>query len=254
MINRNKSKLNSNRIEFAGAFLVLALLPSCVTNVTPTEPLDIKRREIANQIPILMVHGLHGRSEHFDVMRGRFARAGWDEDLLYAIDLSNPKRGRVGINIAHAEEIRDKVDVILTSTGHEELIIIAHSMGVLSSMYYIKEFGGTEKVDTFIGLDGRIQPNPVPLRWLMPDTKKSTQVMTVLNEPDITPGGVLPDTLYPNAHEPGDMRYNVFFQFKERAMFDGADVSHFPDVGHVAFLTDADVFLEILDLLIVERN
>ena len=222
-------------------------MPGCITTIAPTEPIAIEKRDIASPIPILMVHGLAGRSYHFNVMRDRFVRAGWDPNLLYTINLSNPASGRVGINVEHAKEIEAKVDAIFEETGQSEINIIAHSMGTLSSMYYIKSLGGKDHVAHFVGLDGRLQPNRGFLRWIMPDTKKGTEVMTVLNTPDITPVGELPDTKYPDSHEPGDMGYRIFFQRADGNIFDGAEITRHPDVNHVAFLTDDEVFVEILD-------
>lgn len=238
------------QLRIVALLFCLAFLSSCVTVNSPEEPIALKRREIDSPIPILMVHGLAGRAEHFDTMRDRLARAGWDASLLYIIDLSDHRSGRVGINEIHAEEIRDKVSQILDASGHSHVNIIAHSMGVLSSMYYIKALGGEERVRCYVGLDGRIQPNRGALRWLMPDTKKGTRVMAVLNEPDISPGGALPDTKFPKAHEPGNIRYKIFFQKDQGNIFDGAEISIYPDVGHVEFLTDEDVFREILDFLV----
>jgi hypothetical protein len=234
-------------IKIAVSLILWGLLMACFEALESEEPVVLTRREIPDQVPVLMVHGFHGKAENFDVMRDHFITVGWDEDLLFPIDLSHRKSGKVGINIAHAEEIRHRVDEILGNTGHPKLNIIAHSMGVPASMYYIKVLGGKEKIKKYINLDGGIKPNRGLLAWLMPDTRAGTPLMKALNTPDESPRGMLPDTAYPENHEPGEIGYKAIGKKNARNVFDGEASSSYPDVGHIAFLTDKRVFMEILD-------
>jgi triacylglycerol lipase len=101
--------------------------------------------------PIVFVHGVNGSSAEFDVMIGRLVGEGWPPEFLYAIDFADP---RWGCNVDNADTIAETVGRVMMETGETRVDIVAHSMGTLSSRYYIKNLGGTEVVNTYVTLGG----------------------------------------------------------------------------------------------------
>jgi len=99
--------------------------------------------------PIVFVHGWNGGIGSFKLMRKTFKEAGWPESWLcnynYRWWLENK---------TSAERIKERVETILKETGAEKVDLITHSMGALSSRYYIKELGGAEKVRQWVSLGG----------------------------------------------------------------------------------------------------
>jgi len=99
--------------------------------------------------PILFVHGWNSSSTTWTTMVGRFAADGWT-----ASELNNWSYNTAQSNVTTAGQINTKVNQILTATGAAKVDIISHSMGGLSSRYYLKNLGGTAKIDEWVSLGG----------------------------------------------------------------------------------------------------
>ena len=96
------------------------------------------------------MHGFLGGGSDFDTMVQRFRDLGYPDDFLEAIDFSDNAQS----NIDSAQELPDLVDSVLTRTGREKVDLVAHSMGGLSSRYWIAFYGGGEKVRDYVSLSG----------------------------------------------------------------------------------------------------
>ncbi|MFA6034482.1 MAG: hypothetical protein WC889_16405, partial [Myxococcota bacterium] len=101
--------------------------------------------------PVLFVHGVNGDKSNFDTMIGRFIADGWPADRLFAYTFSDPK---LGCNIDNAATIQGRVAAILVKTGAARIDLVAHSMGSISSRYYMKNLGGAAAVKTYATLGG----------------------------------------------------------------------------------------------------
>jgi triacylglycerol lipase len=99
--------------------------------------------------PILFVHGWNSSSTTWTTMVGRFKADGWADNELYNWSY-NYKQS----NATTAQQISDKVNQILAATGAAKVDLISHSMGGLSTRYYVKNLGGGAKVDDFVSLGG----------------------------------------------------------------------------------------------------
>lgn len=97
--------------------------------------------------PILFVHGWNSNSSTWNTMISRFSADGWASNELY-----NWQYNYKQSNATTASEIKSKVDSILAATGASKVDIVTHSMGGLSSRYFIKNLGGDLKVDDWVGL------------------------------------------------------------------------------------------------------
>src|SRR4051812_25738809 len=101
------------------------------------------------QDPILFVHGWNSNSSTWNTMISRFTADGWT-----AAELNNWSYNYSQSNATTASQISTKVNQILAATGAAKVDLISHSMGGLSTRYYVKNLGGGAKVDDFVSLGG----------------------------------------------------------------------------------------------------
>ena len=99
--------------------------------------------------PVLFVHGWNSNSTTWTTMVNRFAADGWT-----SAELNNWSYNTSQSNATTASQIATKVDQIRAATGAAKVDIISHSMGGLSSRYYLKNLGGDQKVDDWVSLGG----------------------------------------------------------------------------------------------------
>jgi triacylglycerol lipase len=99
--------------------------------------------------PILFVHGWNSNSSTWTTMVNRFASDGWT-----TAELNNWSYNTSQSNATTAGQIQTKVDQILAATGAAKVDLISHSMGGLSTRYYVKNLGGGAKVDDWVSLGG----------------------------------------------------------------------------------------------------
>lgn len=145
--------------------------------------------------PILFVHGWNGAVGGWNEMIGWFKQDGWPVSYLNDWTYNSSQS-----NATTAQQIATKVNLILSQTGKAKVDLITHSMGSLSARYYLKNLGGTAKVDDFVSLAG---PNhgtsdaalsgpfgcsstPVSCN----EMKYNSSFLTALNSIDETPGAV----------------------------------------------------------------
>lgn len=100
---------------------------------------------------VVFVHGIGGSSAEFEVLKARLVADGWSPDRLYALDYPSP---RWGCNVDNAEFLRQRVEEILAATGARRVDLVAHSMGTLSSRYFLERLGGLAQVSTYVTLGG----------------------------------------------------------------------------------------------------
>lgn len=105
--------------------------------------------------PVLFVHGVNGDAGNFATMVSRLIDDGWPSELLFAYTFEYPISDEATCNADSATVIAGWVDAILVATGKTNIDIVAHSMGTLSSRYYIKNLGGQDVVNTYATLGGQ---------------------------------------------------------------------------------------------------
>ncbi|MFD3329500.1 alpha/beta fold hydrolase [Streptomyces sp. NPDC058701] len=119
-------------------------------------------------------------------MTDRFEADGWPaghlDEWTYNANQSNATT---------AEQLADEIERVLDATGATKVDIVTHSMGALSSRYYLKNFGGTSKVDAWVSLAG---PNhgTETARWCAGapciEMRPESNFLNNLNSGDETPG------------------------------------------------------------------
>jgi len=187
--------------------------------------------------PILFVHGYLGSTANFDTMRQRFLADGWKDYELYAYNYSF-----LSSNATTATEIRDQVNDIISKTGATKVDIIAHSMGSVSSRYYLKNLGGTDKIDAWVSLAGpnhgtddvdRQNCQTVPCR----EIAIGSGFLLALNAGDETPGL----TRYATWRSTCDTTINP----TSSVILVGATNNLEACVAHFNFLVDASVYQQV---------
>jgi len=119
-------------------------------------------------------------------MISRFQADGWT-----SAELNNWSYNTSQSNVTTAGEVRDRVDQILAATGAAKVDIVTHSMGGLSSRYYLKNLGGDAKVDEWVSLGG---PNhgtdTARFCWQTScvEMRPGSSFLNALNSGDETPG------------------------------------------------------------------
>jgi triacylglycerol lipase len=99
--------------------------------------------------PILFVHGWKETGSIWNTMIERFEKEGWTK-----AQLTNWTYNTSQSNVTTAKEVSTKVTEILKSTGATKVNLISHSMGGLSTRYYVKNLGGESKVEDWVSLGG----------------------------------------------------------------------------------------------------
>ena len=131
--------------------------------IADSSPLDQRRQDRApgdapspdkgpsSHAPVVMVHGVNGSSANYKVMIQRLVADGWPKGQLFTIDFPDPKWG---CNLANAKIVEAVVKQVLIKTGASRVDLVAHSMGTLSTRYFMKNLGGHKMVDTYVTLGG----------------------------------------------------------------------------------------------------
>jgi len=235
--------------------------------ITVNRAINVRSDAGSSQNPILFVHGWYGNAGGFYSMMDRFYFDGWPLEILKAFTFSVSGDYSSAGNIINAEYINNWVDDVLNKTGAEKVDIIAHSMGGLSSRYYIKFLGGLNKVDDFVSMGS-------PQHGVYGGTKvfqTNNSFLYSLNEGDETLGGILNDTIgprvdplggriYNSTHIPGNINYTAISSTGDFIAFpiitsnlDGANNIVAEGVEHVEMLYD-EGFYNIIKHAIYDGN
>ena len=158
--------------------------------------------------------------------------------IIYAREQQNTVQELVDL----IQTYRDQVDKIIANTGATKVDIIAFSMGSISSRYYLKNLGGTAKVDAWVSLAGpnhgtdaveNDQCNFTPCREIIP----GSSFLAALNAIDETPGLVR----YGTWRSPCDTTINP----DESVILTGATNTMVGCIQHIQFLTDDPTYRQV---------
>ena len=187
--------------------------------------------------PILFVHGWNSSSTTWTTMVDRFARDGWT-----AAELNNWSYNTSQSNATTAQEIAAKVDGILAATGAAKVDLVTHSMGGLSSRYYVKNLGGDLKVDEWVSLGGPNHGTDTAnfcFSTACSEMRIGSSFLTALNSGDETPGAVSYRTWW----SPCDDIINP----DSSVSLSGATNTKTACISHSALHEDATVYAQVRD-------
>ncbi len=194
--------------------------------------------------PVILVHGINGSSDNYATMIGRLVADGWPEDWIFPFDARDPSWG---CNVDNAADIATLVEQAMAATCTSRVDLVAHSMGTLSSRYFVKNLGGTEVVNTYVTLGG--MHHGLSSSCWAPDFLgvcvwkeicKTGAFVAQLNAPPATPGELHWVSIYGTADEsiPNDSSH-----------LDGAENVVMEGVDHVGLLEDEATYAELKRVL-----
>ncbi len=99
--------------------------------------------------PVLLVHGFNGSSHGWRALIASLEARGYRASEIDAIDY-----GRDASNVDVARQIEHEADALRARTGAARIDVVSHSMGAISSRYYLERLGGAAHVDAWVSLAG----------------------------------------------------------------------------------------------------
>jgi triacylglycerol lipase len=136
--------------------------------------------------PIVFVHGWNSSGSTWNTMASRFAAAGYPASHLDKWSYTASQS-----NATTAQQLASEVQRVRTATGAAKVDIVSHSMGGLSSRYYLKNLGGQAAVDEWVSIAG---PNHgtnfanLCFQTSCYEMRAGSSFLTALNSGDETPG------------------------------------------------------------------
>jgi triacylglycerol lipase len=211
----------------AAALAVVALFAPAVTGVAGAHT------------PILFVHGYLENESLWSTMIERFTRDGWT-----ASELNNWRYNTSQSNVRTASEVKAKVEEILSRTRAAKVDLITHSMGGLNTRYYVKNLGGTEKVEKWVSLGGpnhgTTTANFCPEQSCV-EMRIGSEFLTRLNEGDETPGTVAYATWWSSCDE--------IINPHESVLLTGATNNEAGCVTHVGLTSNERVYVGVREFV-----
>ncbi|MFJ6900914.1 esterase/lipase family protein [Streptomyces hokutonensis] len=173
---------HKRRIATALSAVTTSLLLSLSLASTPAHA--------ASHDPIIFVHGLSGSASGWDDWVADFEADGYSSSELFAWSYDWTQS-----NVTTASQLATEVKSVLAQTGASKVDIVGHSMGTLSSRYFLKNLSGTSYVDHFVSVAGVNHGTSIAslCGWLYTSCKEmqtGSSFLTALNSGDETPGSV----------------------------------------------------------------
>ncbi len=140
--------------------------------------------------PVVLVHGFTGSPSSMATLKSNFEAQGRQ---AFSIDYNSEN------NITNANQLATFITSVKTQTGAAKVDLVAHSMGGLSTRYYLKNLGGQANVSEYVSLG-----SPHYGVWsacLLPTSLGGqmcplSSFLSSLNSGDDTPGSLLYTTIY----------------------------------------------------------
>lgn len=167
---------------------VVAGVATCVTGFAIALLGAAAPAQAAGHDPVVFVHGYWGNDWNWGVMVDSFRADGWTDDELHVWDYDTGQS-----NVTTAGQLKSFVDGVRARTGAARVDVVTHSMGGLSSRYYLKFLGGTAVVDDWVSLGGPNHgTNAAYGCWdtSCHEMRYDSDFLTGLNAGDETPGDV----------------------------------------------------------------
>lgn len=209
----------------------LARLAALATVATASVLTPVTASAATVHEPVVFVHGWIGADWNWTKMVDDFESDGWTGDELHVWQYDWAQS-----NVTTAEQLSQKVDQVLDDTGADRVDLVTHSMGGLSSRYFLKFLGGTAQVDDWVSIGGPNHgTNAAYACWTTSchEMRYGSGLLSDLNAGDETPGGVDYATFW----SPCDEVINP----DGSTILSGAANTQVSCIGHVSLLASDEV-------------
>ncbi|ADG88798.1 esterase/lipase family protein [Thermobispora bispora] len=191
--------------------------------------------------PVIFVHGWSGADWNWAVMIADFQRNGWPSNRLFAWNYDWTQS-----NAVTAQKLAAYVDQVRAQTGAAKVDIVTHSMGGLSSRYYLKFLGGTAYVDDWVSIGGPNHGTNASylcnlLMVSCAEMNYNSAFLTQLNAGDETPGPVNYGTFWSNCDE--------IINPDSSVLLDGAVNTYVGCIGHISMLASPSVAQKVRNFI-----
>ncbi len=229
--------MSRTRTLLARTGAVLALAATAVLGPTVLSSTSASAAD-AHQ-PIVFVHGWNGAGWNWAYFESSFRSDGWTHDRLYSWNYDSSQS-----NAAVAEQLADRVGEVLAATGAEQVDLVTHSMGGLSSRYYLKFLDGTSQVDDWVSIGGPNHGTNTAYACTETscyDMRFHSEFLTRLNAGDETP----PGADYATFRSPCDEVINP----DSSTIVAGAANTRVSCIGHLSLLASEEVYSGVRDFV-----
>jgi triacylglycerol lipase len=220
--------------------VVVALVVAVVGAVASPALAARGKRASARPDPVLLVHGFRGSSSGWHALEASLHAQGYRDTEIDAIDYD-----RDASNVDVARQIAHEADALRARTGATRIDVVTHSMGAISSRYWLERLGGAAHVDAWVSLAG-VNEGTVwaygcyvlaPCREMVP----TSSVLGGLND---------------GFHPSGPTRYGAWWSPcddaivpRANAELPGAHNVETACLGHTAMRTDPHVLAQVVQFL-----
>jgi triacylglycerol lipase len=189
--------------------------------------------------PILFVHGYTESSSLWKAMVGKFEKDGWGKS-----ELTNWTYNTSQSNVTTAKEVATKVSEIKSKTGAAKVDLITHSMGALSTRYYIKNLGGESTIESWVSLGGPNHGTTTAnfcTQASCIEMRQNSTFLNALNAGDETPGSVRYATWWSPCDEIINPHTSVILT--------GATNTETECISHTALTTNEKVYTQVREFV-----
>jgi pimeloyl-ACP methyl ester carboxylesterase len=129
--------------------LVLLAVVVLLVGVVAVPAVASRRPPRPRPDPVLLVHGFRGSSGGWHALEASLRAQGYRDAEIDAVDYDSDAS-----NVDVARLLADEADALRARTGAARIDVVTHSMGAISSRYWLERLGGAAHVDAWVSLAG----------------------------------------------------------------------------------------------------
>ncbi|MFJ8313772.1 MULTISPECIES: lipase family alpha/beta hydrolase [unclassified Streptomyces] len=175
------------------AFVAAGAITAILSQTQPLSAHAAVRQEGGNR-PVIFVHGWSGKPATFDDMKKNFRSAGYADGELFAWGYDSTRKGNEEI----AAELRKVVEEKAKNSPDGKVDLVSHSMGGLSTLWYLRKMGGSSLVAHWAGIASPIHGTALAVQGA--EMAEGSSFVKRLNEGEEDPA----------KSTPGPTRYATF--------------------------------------------
>ncbi len=182
--------------------------------------------------PVVLVHGYGATAHSWDPFVEHLVAGGHPRDEIVVLDYDSAQS-----NVTTARQLAAAVADLRMRTGARRVDLVSHSMGALSSRWFVQELGGRSQVDAWVSIGGADR-----------GTWYGLQCPTRVSCRELLPGSEFQRRLGPTVDRSGRTRFGAWWSPCDRiieprrnARLIGADNVETRCIAHISLLFDPAV-------------